>query len=698
MVNFGKRLQITADHAAGFQTGYISYEDLKEVIDKLNGEPKATKDNENAFKDKLYAEIKRINEFYSEKEAEATELLDQVVGGEKNLEGDAEKLGDLVTRVRSLMGLNIMGVTKIVKKYKKTLVKKGFTKLDANDIIKKDLFPGNKITDLITRTNEATYDVVGIPLDALLNMQTHHFNQMDEKKDKDKPKEDKPKATWADWCMGIVGIFTWQRVLAILVAAGAVVGIIMGGQAISPSFMPAFSAATQAVCHVYVIICIGAFATWWGKFEKPARKGLNGLCKDLLLPCLLLAKVPSAVTLDRLATWWILPAMSVVQCILGCISGYVVSLVVAPNKNIRNFIMAVVTFPNTTSFPLTLVSAMFLVVTFDKSTTSSDEVAEATALILVYTTFMNIERWTVGYSLLMPVEDDEPAAAITKEEEKEQTTALLPSMTTGTDGKQITIGGDPRKIARHESMNSLSSHGSENIEYGAPQPGQSTELVSSSQSGYGTNSTTVDVEKGATTTVTAVVPLPKDETKKPPAMSLRKRLEKSFNAPSMMACLAIVLGCIPFIRDNIFISGAPASPAFTSALLLIGNAYLCGIFLTLGGNLFVQLGGDMEGAPSTGQIVGVCLARFVLTPGLTYGVVMLLWNYTNVFAGNKLMAYALMLEASGPTAVSLSTICQYFNNHEARVSILLLYEYAAVIVALTMWNTLYLMSLGAEAR
>ena len=65
--------------------------------------------------------------------------------------------------------------------------------------------------------------------------------------------------------------------------------------------------------------------------------------------------------------------MSVVQCILGCISGYVVSLVVAPNKNIRNFIMAVVTFPNTTSFPLTLVSAMFLVVTFDKSTTSSDE-------------------------------------------------------------------------------------------------------------------------------------------------------------------------------------------------------------------------------------------------------------------------------------------------------------------------------------
>ena len=225
----------------------------------MNDEPKATKDNENAFKDKLYAEIKRINEFYSEKEAEATELLDQVVGGEKNLEGDAEKLGDLVTRVRSLMGLNIMGVTKIVKKYKKTLVKKGFTKLDANDIIKKDLFPGNKITDLITRTNEATYDVVGIPLDALLNMQTHHFNQMDEKKDKDKPKEDKPKATWADWCMGIVAIFTWQRVLAILVAAGAVVGIIMGGQAISPSFMPAFSAATQAVCHVYVIICIGNF-------------------------------------------------------------------------------------------------------------------------------------------------------------------------------------------------------------------------------------------------------------------------------------------------------------------------------------------------------------------------------------------------------------------------------------------------------
>jgi predicted permease len=397
--------------------------------------------------------------------------------------------------------------------------------------------------------------------------------------------------------------------------------------------------AAEGDQNVYTIICIGAFATWWGKFEKPARKGLNSLCKDLLLPCLLFAKVPAAVTLERLETWWILPVMSVIQVLFGLMSGWLVSLWAAEgDQNVKQFIMATVTFPNTTSFPLTLVSAMFLVVTFG-NLSASDAVGESTALILVYTTFMNIERWTVGYSLLEPPEEPED---------------------------------DSRKLKKHES-----------------------EDVAEGTLTFGPNAP-VSRPRGSSTLGTVEIK-EMEVKKKPPAMSMSKRLKKSFNAPSITAVFAIILGIIPPIRDNIFAPGAIAKPAFTDAVKMVGNAYLCGIFLTLGGNLYTQLQSSISDGPTWKQIVGVIVARFMITPGCTYALVMTLWNHTDIMKGNALMAYVLMLESAGPTAVSLSTICQYFNNHEARISILLLYEYAAVIVSLTMWNTLFLMSLGAKS-
>jgi predicted permease len=499
-----------------------------------------------------------------------------------------------------------------------------------------------------------------------------------------------------------------------MLAIGAFTGFMIGGNALSTNFIPAFSAAIQSVCHVYVIIIVGAFATWWGKFEGPTRKGVNALCKDVLLPMLLLAKVPAAITFDRLKTWWLLPVMSIVQCCLGLASGWLVSLWAAEgNQNIKQFIMATVTFPNTTSFPLTLATAMFKVITFDPGRSASDEDNEATALILVYTTFMNIERWTIGYSLLMPPEEEAEIA----EGDVEEAGTSMP----------LTTSLDSRAISKHSSVDSnfsdtsvmeLYQDGSSD-KYKAENKALKAEVagfkqmlspVLEAQASRGRTVSNLQNYSESRPILESPIPSYSGQTsaeivnlsslqapKKPKKeMTLYKRLKKSFNAPSIMAVFAIILGCIPWIRDAIFVKDAPAQPAFTSAIMLIGNAYLCGIFLTLGGNLYNQLGSELKDGPTVKQIVGILIARFILTPSLTFGLVMFLWHETNIFNGNKIMAYVIMLEASGPTAVSLSTICQHFDNHVSRVSILLLYQYAAVLVTLTVWNTLFLVSLGSD--
>eukprot|EP00658_Telonema_sp_P-2_P038528 TRINITY_DN2761_c0_g1_i9.p1 TRINITY_DN2761_c0_g1~~TRINITY_DN2761_c0_g1_i9.p1 ORF type:complete len:238 (+),score=56.89 TRINITY_DN2761_c0_g1_i9:182-895(+) len=190
---------------------------------------------------------------------------------------------------------------------------------------------------------------------------------------------------------------------------------------------------------------------------------------------------------------------------------------------------------------------------------------------------------------------------------------------------------------------------------------------------------------------------PPTSSKKPAAIPLSARLKKSFNAPSIMAIFAIILGLITPIRSEFFVDDAVARPAFTDAIERVGKAYLAGIFLTLGGNLFVQIQGNLSEGPPTKVLVGVLLARLVCAPMLSYGIVMLLWHGTGVFGGDKLLAYVLLLESAGPTAVSLTTICQYFDNHEQFISVLLLYQYAVVLFTLTGWNTVFLMSLDASS-
>eukprot|EP00658_Telonema_sp_P-2_P038518 TRINITY_DN2761_c0_g1_i10.p1 TRINITY_DN2761_c0_g1~~TRINITY_DN2761_c0_g1_i10.p1 ORF type:complete len:580 (+),score=133.85 TRINITY_DN2761_c0_g1_i10:112-1851(+) len=332
-------------------------------------------------------------------------------------------------------------------------------------------------------------------------------------------------------CIETKDRITWLKRFGLLVLiAGFVVAVLIIGGHLSDTFQPTFSAAAQAVCHVYVIICIGAFATWWGKFEKPARKGLNGLCKDLLLPCLLLAQVPGAVTASRLERWWLLPAFAILQCGLGLGAGWFVALFVADNKNIKQFIMAVVAFPNTTSIPLTLVSAMFLVITFNVGTSESDETAHATALILVYTTFMNIMRWTVGYTLLMPPADDEPIESVPSPK------SLAAKPDTGDDTVSDTDQSDHA---------------------GADTPRDGPGLA------YGPNHPhTPKLDPKSSLKLVPVVE-PPTSSKKPAAIPLSARLKKSFNAPSIMAIFAIILGLITPIRSEFFVDDAVARPAFT---------------------------------------------------------------------------------------------------------------------------------------
>jgi len=162
-------------------------------------------------------------------------------------------------------------------------------------------------------------------------------------------------------------------------------------------------ASISALLRIALCVGTGARLAQRGVLESAHAKLLGNLCKDCFLPALLLAQVGRGVTLPLLVTWWPVPVGAVMIVYGGiALTRFVwrcMGLALRLPRDIPSFALAAAAFPATTSVPFALLKALPLENLGGRGAALH---AEATSLVLLYTLFMTILRWTVGFKILAP--------------------------------------------------------------------------------------------------------------------------------------------------------------------------------------------------------------------------------------------------------------------------------------------------------
>ena len=126
----------------------------------------------------------------------------------------------------------------------------------------------------------------------------------------------------------------------------------------SGSLVDYFSASAQATGSVFLLSLLGAWTTRTGRLDTASRKCISKLCKDIFLPALLLAKVPtSGLTAATLSTYWVLPAAVFLYGGIGYVLGRGLSKLLCVRQDERSLATAACALPTTTGPVLALFAA-----------------------------------------------------------------------------------------------------------------------------------------------------------------------------------------------------------------------------------------------------------------------------------------------------------------------------------------------------
>eukprot|EP00003_Mantamonas_plastica_P023134 TRINITY_DN408_c1_g1_i13.p1 TRINITY_DN408_c1_g1~~TRINITY_DN408_c1_g1_i13.p1 ORF type:complete len:198 (+),score=65.57 TRINITY_DN408_c1_g1_i13:166-759(+) len=94
-------------------------------------------------------------------------------------------------------------------------------------------------------------------------------------------------------------------------------------------------------------------------------------------------------------------------------------------------------------------------------------------------------------------------------------------------------------------------------------------------------------------------------------------------------------------------------------------------------------------------VAAVFAVRFVILPCVGLGVTMLIRMLPFVDASDRMFAFVLLVESSAPTAMNTIILCQLHRTSEREIARLMMYEYVASIVILSLWVFVWLAVVSA---
>ncbi|KAL3536625.1 hypothetical protein ACH5RR_005086 [Cinchona calisaya] len=359
------------------------------------------------------------------------------------------------------------------------------------------------------------------------------------------------------------------------------------------------------------------------------RKLLNGLVFSLLLPCLIFSQLGEAITFQKMLEWWFIPFNVILTTISGSIIGLIVAWIVHPPYPYFKFTVIQIGIGNIGNVPLVLIAALCR----DKSNPFGDYEKcsqDGNAYISFGQWVGAIVLYTYVFHMLAPPPE-------------------------GTF--DIEDGNFPVKnLSKESSQRQVKDNSPEQV------PLLNEDAVSTDPSG------------------------PKKDKIKDFLKFLyeKLKLKQILQPPIIASIIAIIIGCVPFLKRLIFTSDAPLY-FFTDSCMILGEAMIPCILLALGGNLVDGPGRSKLGLRTTAAIV---FGRLILVPPVGLGIVMLANKLGFLPPGDKMFRFVLLLQHTMPTSV-LSGAVANLRGCGREAAAVLFWVHIFAIFSMAGWIILY---------
>ncbi|KAL7265764.1 hypothetical protein ACSBR1_003525 [Camellia fascicularis] len=116
--------------------------------------------------------------------------------------------------------------------------------------------------------------------------------------------------------------------------------------------------AVLPIAKVFTICFLGFLLAFFNILPANGRKLLNGLVFSLLLPCLIFSQLGQAITSEKMIEWWFIPFNVVLATISGSLIGLVVASIVRPPYPLFKFTIIQIGIGNIGNVPLVLIGAL----------------------------------------------------------------------------------------------------------------------------------------------------------------------------------------------------------------------------------------------------------------------------------------------------------------------------------------------------
>ncbi|GMH30087.1 hypothetical protein Nepgr_031930 [Nepenthes gracilis] len=352
------------------------------------------------------------------------------------------------------------------------------------------------------------------------------------------------------------------------------------------------------------------------------RKLLNGLVFTLLLPCLIFSQLGQAITLEKMIEWWFIPFNVVLATISGSLIGLLVATIVRPPYPFFKFTIIHIGIGNIGNVPLVLIAALCR----DKSNPFGDSdkcSRDGTAYISFGQWVGAIVLYTYVFHMLAP-----PAEG-----------------TFDIDDANLPIKNLPNNAAPEQ----------------VPLLTQDITLKDSTA--------------------------PRKLKIKDLLIFIynKLKLKQIIQPPIIASIMAMVIGCVPFLKQLIFTSDAPLF-FFTDSCIILGEAMIPCILLALGGNLVDGPGSSKLGFRTTAAII---FGRLLLVPAAGLSIVMLADKLGFLPQGDQMFRFVLLLQHTMPTSVLSGAVASLRGCGKESAAILF-WVHIFAIFSMAGWIVLYI--------
>ncbi|XP_057540067.1 protein PIN-LIKES 6 [Amaranthus tricolor] len=402
--------------------------------------------------------------------------------------------------------------------------------------------------------------------------------------------------------------------------------VLMGTEGGGQSLFSTIKIAILPIAKVFTMCFLGFLmaSKYVNILPANGRKLLNGLVFTLLLPCLIFSQLGQAITLQKMLEWWFIPFNVVLATISGSLIGLIVATIVRPPYPFFKFTIIHIGIGNIGNVPLVLIAALCR----DQSNPFGDSdkcSRDGTAYISFGQWVGAIVLYTFVFQMLAPPPE-------------------------GT----FDVEGGPLPI-KNQSHNRTTAP--EQVPLLSQDPGSNISNVSN---------------KGK---IKEFLMFVYDKLK----------LKQLIQPPIIASVLAMIFGCVPFLKRLIFTSDAPLY-FFTDSCMILGEAMIPCILLALGGNLVDGPGSSKLGLKTTAAII---FGRLVLVPPSGLGIVTLADKLGFLPAGDKMFKFVLLLQYSMPTSVLSGAVANLRGCGKESAAILF-WVHIFAIISMAGWIVLYI--------